>query len=268
MTWRKYIYQLLGAIIMGIDRMLIIARKDLKEILSNFYLRMSLITFPAFITFISTLIVLTMAIYKKIPIFLYTDGQETTSNLIILSTHMILPYFLLSVSIMPVVLSTYSLIGEKNGNTIEILLSTPASDTDILFGKILPIFLLVLGIFILSFCMFTVFIDVVTMRDMGEIYLPDTFSLVVIFITGPLYAFLSTVLGLLISSRVNDIKAAQQIGSVVIVPIIGLLVFVQYSLSFQLIMMFSSILFVLDIFLFYISLMVFKREDILIRWNK
>jgi len=253
---------------MGFDKIAIMSRKDLKEIWENTYMRLTLLSFPIFITFLATLIVFSISIENRIPIFMYTNNFVYNNNLVIVAEHLVIPYFLLSVSLVPVVLATHSLIGEKYGNTIEVLLSAPITDRDILLGKIIAVFLPVTLLFMISFLSFTFLVDYVTFVMNHAIYLPDAYSILSICITGPLYAFLATTSGLIISSRVNDIKAAQQIGSIVILPVLGLLIMAQYNMGIYPMIVFSAILFILDIILFEIAVYVFKREEVLVRWSK
>ena len=94
--------------------------------------------------------------------------------------------------------------------------------------------------------------------------------LLAIAILVPLLTLLSVNLGIFISTRVNDIRAAQQIGGLVVVPVVGLGIaqvtgrvvlddtsFVQTAL----------ILAALDVIVFLLARLAFQRENILVRWR-
>ena len=94
--------------------------------------------------------------------------------------------------------------------------------------------------------------------------------LVAIFIVGPLMAVLAVNLSLMVSSRVNDPRAAEQISMILIVPVLGLF-FGQmagfFILNRQIITIIAIILLVIDILVVYIAIRVFDREAILTRWR-
>jgi ABC-2 type transport system permease protein len=94
--------------------------------------------------------------------------------------------------------------------------------------------------------------------------------LIAIFIVGPLMAILAVFLSLMISSRVNDPRAAEQISMVVIVPVLGLF-FGQmaglFVLNRTIITIVAIVLIVLDVFAVFLAVRVFDREAILTRWK-
>ena len=73
----------------------------------------------------------------------------------------------------------------------------------------------------------------------------------------------------IVSSKVNDIRAAQQLGGLVVLPIIGLVLIVVLGaqLSVLLATLTSIILVIVDIALFYLSKETFQREEILTKWK-
>ena len=83
-------------------------------------------------------------------------------------------------------------------------------------------------------------------------------------------AVLAVFLSLMISSRVNDPRAAEQISMVVIVPVLGLF-FGQmaglFVLNREIITIVALVLVVLDVFAIFLAVRVFDREAILTRWK-
>jgi ABC-2 type transport system permease protein len=77
-------------------------------------------------------------------------------------------------------------------------------------------------------------------------------------------------LSVIISSRVNDPRVAEQLSMVVIVPVLGIF-FGQiaglFVLNSQLVLIIAVILVVLDALLVYLSVGLFQRETILTRWK-
>ena len=86
----------------------------------------------------------------------------------------------------------------------------------------------------------------------------------------PLLTLLSVNLGILISTRVNDVRVAQQIGGLVVIPVVGVgiaqvtgRVVINNEAFFQ----FSLFLVVVDAAVFFLARIAFQRENILSRWR-
>jgi ABC-2 type transport system permease protein len=97
----------------------------------------------------------------------------------------------------------------------------------------------------------------------------DTRWLIAIFITGPLLALIVS-FSLMVSSRVNDPRVAEQISMVIIVPVLGGFfgqVAGLFVLNKTIILWVSIILVIIDGGLLYIATRVFQRETILTRWK-
>jgi ABC-2 type transport system permease protein len=86
----------------------------------------------------------------------------------------------------------------------------------------------------------------------------------------PLLTLLSVTLGILISTRVNDVRVAQQIGGLVVVPVVGLgiaQVTGRVVLDNEAFAQFTLILILLDAAVFLFARVAFQRENILARWR-
>jgi hypothetical protein len=81
---------------------------------------------------------------------------------------------------------------------------------------------------------------------------------------------MSILANVMISSRVNDVRVSQQIGGVLILPV---LLFFFFSLAGVLstallpMMVFSLAVLVVDAGIVLLSLRVFNREEILVKWK-
>ncbi len=81
---------------------------------------------------------------------------------------------------------------------------------------------------------------------------------------------LSVEVNVLISSRVSDVRAAQQLGGMVVLPIIIVMLLastVQTMPLLTLSLVVSAALAIADVALFYLSKATFQREEILTRWR-
>ena len=86
----------------------------------------------------------------------------------------------------------------------------------------------------------------------------------------PLLTLLSVNLGILISTRVNDVRVAQQIGGLVVVPVVGLgiaQVTGRVVLDNGAFLQMAIILMVIDVAVFWSARLAFQRENILVRWR-
>ena len=85
----------------------------------------------------------------------------------------------------------------------------------------------------------------------------------------PTACIMSVEANVIVSSRVNDIRAAQQLGGLVVLPIIGLVLIVVSSaqLSILVASIMSVALIFADVILFYLSKKAFQREEILTKWK-
>ena len=93
---------------------------------------------------------------------------------------------------------------------------------------------------------------------------------VIMLLLAPLSSILSIEFDILISSRVNDVRAAQQLGGIIALPFAGIYVLAEadiLSLEISNLLIISASLVAIDVILFYISEAVFRREKILTKWK-
>ena len=91
-----------------------------------------------------------------------------------------------------------------------------------------------------------------------------------VFLLGPAVGLSSVVTGVIVSSRVNDPRVAQQIGGVIIVPIIGVTL-VQATGSVLVgasgYLLLAGIILAISLVGLRIGVALFDREAILTRWR-
>ncbi len=208
-----------------------------------------------------------MAAFKgMVPAFDVMSPRQVLMYFVVQSN---LPFYLLMPAVIPTLISSYSIVGEKKCGTLEPLLATPASTRDILLGKTLAAVIPSVLITWLGFLIYMVLVDALTYNIFNYPVLPSPVWLVSIGIIAPLLSLMSVYLSIVVSSRVNDIRAAQQVSAVFIIPIMGLFVlqlFGYVSLSVGSITIAGVLLLIADAILIYASTKVFKREEILTKW--
>ena len=172
--------------------------------------------------------------------------------------------------VVPITIASYSIVGEKQLRTLEPLLATPIKTWELLAAKGLSA--AIPGI-ISTWWGFAVFALVARFVTSDEIYtglvMSPTWLLAIVLLT-PLFTFLAVGLGVLISSRVKDPNSAQQLGSLVILPVIGMLI-AQVSGAVQVgvgvVMAIAIGVGVIDLLLLVVSVRLFRREEILTGWQ-
>jgi len=132
-------------------------------------------------------------------------------------------YFLLIPAMVPMAIATQSVIGEKVARSLEPQLATPMEVSELLAGKTLaaalPALVATWSVFIAYGLVNGAIADPrLTRFVFSNIWLTAMVTLV------PLICMFSVLLGIVVSSRVNDPRTAQQIGGFVVIPIIALAV--------------------------------------------
>jgi ABC-2 type transport system permease protein len=178
--------------------------------------------------------------------------------------------FMLVPVIIPANIAAYSIVGEKTNRSLEPLLATPITTLELLAGKclasVIPAALATYG----AFGIFAAGAWILTSSPTILTALMDPRWLIAIFLGGPLLAVLAVTFGLMVSSRVNDVRVAEQLSVLVILPILagffgqiaGLFV-----LNRELILIVAFVLAVVDAFMLYLAVQTFQRETILTRWK-
>ena len=132
-------------------------------------------------------------------------------------------YFLLIPAMVPMAIATQSVIGEKQSRALEPQLATPMEVSELLAGKAiasaLPAVIATWGVFVAYGLVNGAIGDPVLTR----LIFNDTWRLAMVTLV-PLICLFSVLLGIVVSSRVNDARTAQQIGGFVVIPIIGVAV--------------------------------------------
>lgn len=178
-------------------------------------------------------------------------------------------YFLLIPMMMPVYIAAYSIIGEKETKSLEPLLATPVSTWELLVGKSLAAAVPAVLLTWLSF---------IGLILGGYFIMPEPVFLAMIrpvwimgmVLLSPLLALLSVFSGVIVSSRMNDPRAAQQVTGIFVVPIIAFSLVVlagKVFLSVAMVLLASAIVLALDCMVLYFAVKLFQRETILTRWK-
>ncbi len=170
----------------------------------------------------------------------------------------------------PITIAAYSIVGEKATHSLEPLLATPITTAELLAGKILaatiPAVLATYG----CFGIFLLLMPLAGASSAVQASILGPTWLLAILVIGPLMAIVAVNFAVIVSSRVNDPRVAEQISAVLIVPLLAVL-FGQIAglvlINLQLILVSIIVLLLLDIGSLYLGVSLFQRETILTRWK-
>jgi ABC-type Na+ efflux pump permease subunit len=179
-------------------------------------------------------------------------------------------FFIIGAATLPTAIASYSLVGEKIQKSLEPLLATPTTDGEILLGKAMAAFIPPMAGTYIGAIIFMVLIDRITYPILGYLYFPNWDMGIILFLLAPLASILSIELDIIVSSRVNDVRTAQQVGGIVALPFVGIYALGQagaLSLNAGNLLIISAIVLIVDVALFYLSRATFRREEIFTKWK-
>jgi ABC-2 type transport system permease protein len=245
---------------MRISKAWVVATKDMRVFLRKRYAVFSLVIFPLVIG-IGLPFILHLAAVKL-------HGTETTSLTDLMNAFSF--FFVIGASSLPTVLASYSLVGEKVEKSLEPLLATPITDSELLLGKSIAAFIPSVGVLYISSIVFLVLSDILTHNTLGYYYFPNwTFGLILLVLV-PLSAILSIEWSVIISSRASDPRAAQMQVLFIVLPLAAIYVASEVgaiSLGTKALLIISAIILAVDVALFFLSTKTFQREEILTKWT-
>lgn len=181
--------------------------------------------------------------------------------------------FLLLLLLTPVTgamaLAAHSVVGEKQARTLEPVLATPIGTIELLVAKVLgalaPTLAIAMAALILYFAGLGLFAEPGVLRAMATVR-----TALLVLLVVPASALVSLQAAIVVSSRVNDARTAQQFGVLIIVPLTAVVV-AQFTgmlwLTATALALVGLGLLALWILLTLVSAVLFERDAILTRWR-
>ena len=178
--------------------------------------------------------------------------------------------FVILATVLPSTIAAYSIVGEKIEKTLEPLLATPTTDGEILLGKGIAAFILPIVFTWIGASIFMATTDFILKNaGLSYFYFPNWNAGVMLLVLVPLAAVLSIEVAVIASSRVSDVRGANQIAGLMFIPFVFVFFLAAegiISFAIEALLVFSLIVFILDLGLFFVSKSTFKREEILTKW--
>ncbi len=179
-------------------------------------------------------------------------------------------FFVVLAAILPTTIAAYSIVGEKVEKSLEPLLATPTTDRDLLLGKAVAAFVPAILAVWAGGLIFMGITDYLTIGTLGGYYFPGWVPGIMLFLIVPLASFLGIEVAVILSSRVTDVRGANQLASLMWVPFMAVFIgAVEGAISFGVVTLLavSGILVLADAVLFFASSSIFNREEILTKWK-
>jgi hypothetical protein len=107
-------------------------------------------------------------------------------------------------------------------------------------------------------------------EGLGYYYFPNWNADIMLLLLAPLAGILSIEVAVIASSRVSDVRGANQIAGQMFIPFV--VVFFAgaegiFSFSISNLLIFSAIVLIVDVVSYFLSKSIFKREEILTKWK-
>ena len=271
---------------MNIHKAWLVFKKDWLEIKRNWQVLLPIIILPIIFSVVLPVIVLGISstptpttnmstsdfqsLIPNLPADIQAQIAQFSPNQVliyIMVLYFFAPFFLIIPIMASSVMGSDSFAGERERKTIEALLATPISDSELLLGKILVSFIPAMLVTFVSFGVYATIVDALTVGMFnGMLLLPNVNFLIMIFGVAPTIALCSIGLTVIISAKVKGFKEAQQISVVLLLPVLGL-VFAQISgvlvLGPLVLAALIGVLAIVDVAVFYVGVKIFRREEIL-----
>ncbi len=266
------------------NKVLLIMKKEWLEIRQQRALLLTMILPPILIGLLPIVVILIinqfsgMASAKNIidlgntlsklnPIYATMNEQELAQS--VLGQQMATLFFLMPI-ILPSVIASYSVVGEKTSQTLEPLLATPVKTWELLLAKCLTSLLPSVTLTWLSAGLFALGLALVEASPKVFSIIISPGWLLVLFLCAPLLALIAIALTIAVSARANDPRTAQQISAILIIPIM-LVFFGQITgllvLSPFVALIGALVLGLLSVASLWLTTRLFQREAILTRWT-
>jgi ABC-2 type transport system permease protein len=256
-----------------------IFRREWKEILKNRTLLQTMVLMPILLVALPTGVILFMnsvvldfAEKNRAPEvvskFGTISGADNTTVLAGLIT-LCFTFFLPLPAVLPMTIASSSLVNEKEKRSLEPLLATPVKTSEILWGKSLSAIVPAIILTWVSFILLVLVLGLILNRNViTKLDLPLWFAIIGLWT--PALATWTTLVGVAISSRAKDARAATQAGSFMVIPILALIIgmgtgvvvinWAVFGIGLILWLMAVAVA-------YYIANQLFDRETILTRWK-
>ena len=245
---------------MNLETAWIVASKDLKSIKRKKSILYGIIFFPLLLTFL----------FPGVIVFAARDSGGIPAEALPSLLNAFSFFFVIASAVLPTAIASYSIVGEKVEKSLEPLLATPTTDGEILLGKSIAAFLPPIVAIYGCLALYMGLMDFLTYPKLSYFYYPNWTIGIILFLVIPLAEILSIELSVIASSKVNDVRSANQLGGLMFIPFMIIYVGSEiglFTLNNTNLLIISGVLLLVDVALYFFSTSTFRREEILTKWK-
>jgi ABC-type Na+ efflux pump permease subunit len=171
---------------------------------------------------------------KNFPTEKFPPGlDEKQKYVYAMLVHLMAPFFLVIPVMVASVVAANSFAGEKERKTLEGLLYTPITDKELITAKILVAFGTAVSVSWLCFIIYAGLVNAYSMQTMGRAFFPTTTWLLLMFWLVPTLGFFALSLIVWVSEKASSVWEAQQVSSLLVLPLVGLMIAQTTGLMFM-----------------------------------
>lgn len=225
---------------MNARAMFAIVRKDLKVVIQNKNVVMPIIIIiavffigfpwlaglaPTIIRGVGGQMTSLEGILAKMPAGMLQElaGYAVSQKVIVfVLVYMLLPFFLMIPLMAASLVAADSFAGEKERKTLEALLYTPTTDRELLIAKMLSGWLAAIAIALGGFLIYAINVNAAAWSQMHRIFFPNALWIVLVIWVVPALSGLGVSLMVVASARAQGFQDANQMGGLVVLPIVVL----------------------------------------------
>lgn len=259
---------------MDIAKSYYVAVKDMREIFSSVSIYGPMIGVPLFFAILLPVLTNYVALYsgpalagriENLTALPPGVNVKSVGFMLFFSVNVLGPVFLTMPIVTASVIAADSFAGEKERKTSEALLATPLSINELLLGKIIASFIPTILLTLAVFGVYGYIINHLSVQTYGVAILP-TLPWLLMLAVSPFLALATISVVILVSSHVKGIKEAQQISTLLVLPILVMPFISILNIASFTVMFFVYViagLALLDCLIIYVSIRSFNKESIL-----
>jgi len=188
--------------------------------------------------------------------------------MVLSSSYIFAPMFLIVPLMVSSVLAADSFAGEKERKTLEALLYTPITDSELFVAKLLVGFLPALAVDVGSFVLYGLVVNLCGYSVMGRIFFPTPTWWPLVFWLGPGVSVVGLGVTVLMSSKAKSFMQVQQTSGVLVLPIVFLMIGQLAGLFFLgigVLLITGAIVWLLGLWLVWVGAKTFSRGELITR---
>lgn len=196
------------------------------------------------------------------------DAYESDNQrvLYLVIVYQFAPLYLMLPLLVSSVIAADSFAGEKERKTLEALLYSPTTNSEIYIGKMLSAWIPAILIGGVGAIMYNLTANIVGWSVMRQVFMPNLMWMVLVVLVAPAAAGLGLAAMVLVSSRVRSFQEAYQLGNLVVIPIV-LLMLGQFAgvmyFSVEAVVIMGLIIWAIDVSLLWYGAKSFKRTELI-----